>query len=115
MKKAIEIKKEVIIIPRRSHTIKGIPINFEDDILRVWINTGKNIESVLYSEIGHFSFSVELWNLIDRNNKVINKNKKIKKGIIDKDSIEINESVTQLQKDREKHEEFKQGKEKQNE
>ena len=64
---------------------------------------------------------------VDLTPKVLN-NKSRKKAIkieenerekledrIDKDSIEINESVTQLQKDREKHEEFKQGKEKQNE
>ena len=118
MKKAIEVQKEVIIIPRRSHTIKGIPINFEDNILRVWINTGKSIESVLYSEIGHFSFSVELWNMVDKTNNVRKENNGKKKKIDRKEPIEQFkklEEKTQVQKDRDKHNEFIEQKEVKNE
>lgn len=68
IKKAIELKKQVTLIPRRSHAIKGIPVNFEENILRVWVNTGKDIESILLSEISHFSCSVELWDLIEHDN-----------------------------------------------
>jgi hypothetical protein len=78
IKKAIETKTEIILIPRRSHTVKGIPINFESNILRVWVNTGKSVESVLISEIGHFSFSVELWNLLDSKEKIKSNKVKIK-------------------------------------
>ena len=118
MKKAIEVQKEVIIIPRRSHTIKGIPINFEDNILRVWINTGKSIESVLYSEIGHFSFSVELWNMVDKTNnekkKKIDRKEPIQQFKFIK-KCEKTEEKTQLQKDRDKHNEFIEQKEVKNE
>lgn len=92
MKKAIELKRQIVIIPRRSHTIKGIPINFEEDILRIWVNTGKNIESVLFSEIGHFSFDVELWNMIEQN-KIEVKDTKIKRVKIDSKVKLENETV----------------------
>jgi len=65
IQKAIETKTRIILVPRRSHTIKGIPLSFEENTLRVYVNTGKNIESVLISEIGSFSFPVELWNMIN--------------------------------------------------
>jgi hypothetical protein len=68
IKKAIETKTEIMLIPRRSHTIKGIPLSFEENTLRVYVHTGKNVESVLISEIGSFSFPVELWNGIELNN-----------------------------------------------
>jgi hypothetical protein len=68
IQKAIETKTQIILTPRRSHTIKGIPLSFEQDTLRVYIHTGKNVESVLISEIGSFSFPVELWNGIELNN-----------------------------------------------
>jgi hypothetical protein len=63
VQRALETSTEIILYPRRSHTIKGIPVEFDYETLRIYINTGKNVESVLLSEIGHFTFPVELWNL----------------------------------------------------
>lgn len=68
IRKATETKTEIMLIPRRSHTIKGIPLSFEENTLRIWIDTGKNVESVLISEVCFFSFSKELWNMIGLNN-----------------------------------------------
>jgi hypothetical protein len=68
IQKAIENRTEIILIPRRSHAIKGIPLSFEENTLRIYINTGKDVETVLLSEIGHGSFPVELWNMIGLNN-----------------------------------------------
>jgi hypothetical protein len=70
IQKAIETKTKIILTPRRTHTIKGTPINFEENTLRVYVNTGKNVESVLISEVAHFSFPVELWDMIGINNIV---------------------------------------------
>ena len=58
--KAIETKTEITLIPRRTHTIKGIPLRFDSNTLRVYVNTGKSLDSVLLSEIGHFSFPMSL-------------------------------------------------------
>ena len=63
VQRAVETKTEIILHPRRSHTIKGVPVEFDYQTLRVFIDTGKNVESVLLSEIGHFIFPKELWNL----------------------------------------------------
>jgi len=60
IKKALETETEIILIPRRSYKIKGIPIRLESNTLRIYVNTGRAIESVLLSEIGHFSFPIEL-------------------------------------------------------
>ena len=56
IQKAIETKTTISLQPRRSHTIKGIPIRCDSNTLRVYVDTGRDIESVLLSEIGHFSF-----------------------------------------------------------
>lgn len=59
--KALKTKTEIRLLPRRSHTIKGIPIRFDSNTLRVFIDNGQDIESVLLSEIGHFIFPRELY------------------------------------------------------
>jgi hypothetical protein len=63
IQRALETRTEITLTPRRSHTIRGIPLEFDFHTLRVYIDTGRAIESVLISEIGHFSFPRELWNL----------------------------------------------------
>ena len=58
--KAVETKTEITLFPRRSHTIRGIPILYDSNTCRVYVNTGRTIETVLLSEIGHFSFPLTL-------------------------------------------------------
>jgi hypothetical protein len=58
--KAVETKTEITLFPRRSHTIRGIPILYDSSTCRVYVNTGRTIETVLLSEIGHFSFPLTL-------------------------------------------------------
>ena len=58
--KAVETKTEITLHPRRSHTIRGIPILYDSSTCRVYVNNGKTIESILLSEIGHFSFPLTL-------------------------------------------------------
>ena len=62
VQKAIETKTEIILIPRRSHTVKGIPIEFDKSTMRIYIDTGKFVESILLSEVGHFAFPKTLYN-----------------------------------------------------
>lgn len=64
IKKAIETKTRIILVPRRSHTIKGIPLDFNESTLRIYVNTGGNVETILLAEVGHASFPVELWQII---------------------------------------------------
>jgi hypothetical protein len=54
--KAVATNTEITLFPRRSHTIRGMPILYDPTTCRIYINTGKTIETVLLSEIGHFSF-----------------------------------------------------------
>jgi len=60
IRKAVETKTEITLFPRRSHTIRGIPILYDSNTCRVYVNSGKTIESILLSEIGHFSFPLTL-------------------------------------------------------
>jgi len=61
IQKALETNTEIVLVPRRSHTIKGIPVRYDSDTYRIYMDTGRNIESVLLSEIGLFSFPKELY------------------------------------------------------
>ena len=63
IEKAIETKTVIVLTPRRSHTIKGIPVRFDSNIYRIYIDTGRDIESVLLKEIGHFSFPKTLFQI----------------------------------------------------
>ena len=60
IQKALETKTEIKLVPRRSHTIKGIPVRFDNDTYRIYVDTGRFIESVLLKEIGCFIFPKEL-------------------------------------------------------
>jgi len=61
IKKAIATRTKIILTPRRSHTIRGIPKKFNDQTLRIYIETDKTIETVLLKEIAHYTFPKELW------------------------------------------------------
>jgi len=61
IQEALKRGTEIILIPRRSHTIKGIPVRYDPDTYRIYIDTGRNIETVLLGEIGHASFPRELY------------------------------------------------------
>jgi len=61
IQKAIETKTEITLIPRRSHTVKGVPLELVLSTLRVYVDTGESVESVLLSEVGHFSFPKKLY------------------------------------------------------
>jgi hypothetical protein len=63
IQRAIETETEITLIPRRSHTLRGVPIQFDHNTLRIHIDTGKEIASILISEIGCFYFPKDLWNL----------------------------------------------------
>jgi hypothetical protein len=56
IQKAIETQTTIMLQPRRSHIIRNIPLRYDLNTLRVYVDTGRDIESVLLSEIGHFSF-----------------------------------------------------------
>ena len=58
--KAIETKTEIILYPRRSHTIKGIPFRLDRNTARIYVTNGNTVESILLSEIGHFLFPAKL-------------------------------------------------------
>jgi len=66
IQEALKRGTEIILIPRRSHTIKGIPVRYDTDTYRIYIDTGRNIETVLLGEIGHASFPRELYRVMQK-------------------------------------------------
>ena len=60
--KAIETKTQITLTPRRTHTVKGIPVRFDADTYRVYVDTGRYVESVLLREIAHYAFPKTLFN-----------------------------------------------------
>ena len=64
IQEALRTRTEIILIPRRSHTIKGIPVRYDPDTYRIYIDTSRNIETVLLGEIGHASFPRELYHTL---------------------------------------------------
>ena len=63
--KALETRTEITLIPRRSHAIKGIPVNYDKNTYRIYLDTGTSIETVLLREVGHFVFPRELFDEIN--------------------------------------------------
>lgn len=78
--KALKTQTEITLIPRRSHAIKGIPINYDKNTYRVYLDTGTNIETVLLREVGHFVFPRELFDGTETNEETFME--KVKKGKI---------------------------------
>ena len=70
IQEALKTRTEIILFPRRSHAIKGIPIRYDTDTYRIYIDTGRNIETVLLREIGHASFPRELYHTLQRKETV---------------------------------------------
>jgi len=66
IQEALKTRTEIILIPRRSHTIKGIPVRYDTDTYRIYVDTGRNIETVLLGEIGHASFPRELYQTMQK-------------------------------------------------
>jgi len=73
IQEALKTRTEIILIPRRSHTIKGIPVRYDTDTYRIYIDTGRNIETILLREIGHTSFPRELYRAISKKESTQNK------------------------------------------
>jgi hypothetical protein len=73
IQEALKTKTEIILIPRRSHTIKGIPVRYDTDTYRIYVDTGRNIETILLGEIGHTSFPRELYRAIQKKEPIQDK------------------------------------------
>ena len=65
---ALKEKIEISVTPKRTHTVKGIPIRFDNDTYRIYIETEKAIESVLLSSVSHYVFPKKLFNLLLKEN-----------------------------------------------
>jgi hypothetical protein len=63
IQRAIETNAEITLVPRRMHTLRGIPVDFDYPVLRLYLDTGKEIVSILLGDVGCFIFPRELWNL----------------------------------------------------
>lgn len=63
IQRAIETNAEITLVPRRMHTLRGIPVDFDYTVLRLYLDTGKEIISILLGDVGCFIFPRELWNL----------------------------------------------------
>jgi hypothetical protein len=61
---AIENRIRISVVPRRTHTVAGIPILFESDTKRLYIETQSKVESVLLGEVAHFMFPKSLYNQV---------------------------------------------------
>jgi len=61
---ALKEKMEISVTPKRTHVVKGIPIRFDNNTYRIYIETERAIESVLLSSISHYIFSKKLFNLL---------------------------------------------------
>lgn len=73
IQEALKTRTEIILIPRRSHTIKGIPVRYDTDTYRIYVDTGRNIETVLLGEIGHASFPRELFHASQKKESIQDK------------------------------------------
>ena len=63
---AIARKKRIQVIPRRTHGITGIPVLLERDTRRLYIESEGKVQSILLSEIAHFTFPSSLFKEVDK-------------------------------------------------